>query len=189
MIRLFSGALKGLSLPFVADGPIRPTTQKVRSAVLNSLGASLAGASFADLFAGSGAVGLEALSRGASNVLLVEKDRKVHQTLERVLASEFRLRSQPVRLVREDALHFVKTYEGVAMDILFLDPPYGFPDWEKLLRCLSSSGIVQNQSTIILEYHHRDDPSSWVLAFFPAYEFKTTSYGESRILFARPVVP
>lgn len=190
MIRIQSGILKGMSLPFVPDPKTRPTTQKVREALLNSLGDAVSMGSFADLFAGSGAVGIEAASRGAREVLLVEKDRKVALPLEQFLTTDRRIQKAGIRLIREDVLSFLEKYEGDPFDIVFLDPPYEYPDWEKLLRCLASSGIVQKKgSIIVLEYFHRDDPSGVVREIFPDHQTKVTSYGESRILFARNVNP
>ena len=179
-----------MSLPFVPDPKTRPTTQKVREALLNSLGDAVSMGSFADLFSGSGAVGIEAASRGAREVVLVEKDRKVALPLDQFLKTDRRIQKAGIRLVREDVLSFLERFEGDPFDIVFLDPPYEYPDWEKLLRCLASSGIVQKKgSIIVLEYFHRDDPSGMVREFFPDHQIKITSYGESRILFARNVNP
>ena len=190
MIRIQSGIFKGMALPFVPDPKTRPTTQKVREALLSSLGDAIPHACFADLFAGSGAVGIEAASRGAQEVLLVEKERKVALPLEHFLKTDQRIQKGRVRLLREDALSFLARFDGDPFDIVFLDPPYEYPDWEKLLRCLASSGIVQKQGAIIvLEYYHRDDPSSLLRQIFPEHQVRIASYGESRILFARNLNP
>jgi 16S rRNA (guanine966-N2)-methyltransferase len=190
MIRIQSGLFKGMYLPFLPDPKTRPTTQKVREALLNSLGESLFHASFLDLFSGSGAVGVEAASRGAREVVLVEKDRKVALPLENFLKTDQRIQKARIQLLREDCLSFVRRFQGEPFDIVFMDPPYEYPDWEELLRCLASSGIVQKQeSVIVLEYYHRDDPSGLVSQFFPGRQIRITSYGESRILFARNVNP
>jgi len=179
-----------MALPFAHDPKTRPTTQKVREALLNSLGESLSQSSFLDLFSGSGAVGIEAASRGAEEVLLVEKERKVTFPLENFLKTDQRIQKARIRLLREDCLSFIRRFDGPPFDIVFMDPPYEYPDWEELLRCLASSGIVQKQRTVIvLEYYHRDDPSELVRRIFPGHYLKITSYGESRILFARNVNP
>jgi 16S rRNA (guanine966-N2)-methyltransferase len=190
MIRIQSGLFKGMALPFTPDPKTRPTTQKVREAIMNSLGELVSQASFLDLFSGSGAVGIEAASRGAREVLLVEKDRKVALPLENFLKTDQRIQKARVQLQREDCLSFLNRFEGPPFDIVFMDPPYEYSGWEELLRCLASSGIVQKQgAVIVLEYYHRDDPSELVRQIFPDHRFKITSYGESRVLFARNVSP
>ena len=108
----------------------RPTTDRVREAVFNSLGSAgvLDGALVADLFAGSGAIGIEALSRGAERCVFVERDRKALRALDDNLdALDLRDRS---KVVAADAVSAAATIDA---DIVFADPPYDFDDWAQLL--------------------------------------------------------
>ena len=80
-MRIVSGRLKGMRLSSPSGGVVRPTTGNIREAVFNILGQDLSGVDFIDLCSGTGAMGLEAASRGASDILFVERDRKVAQIL------------------------------------------------------------------------------------------------------------
>ena len=117
----------------------RPTTDRVREAVFNALGSAgvVEGALVADLFAGSGAVGLEALSRGAERCTFVERDRGALRALEDNLATlgvEDRC-----RVVRGDALVMARSIDA---DIVFADPPYDFADWERLVGEITADLLV-----------------------------------------------
>lgn len=138
---------------------VRPTQDRVREALFSSLQPSLAGASFLDLFAGSGAVGLEAWSRGAERVQWVEQDRRVFATLKENVATL--IDAQAARhCFCQDVLAFCRGWhESVGFDIIFADPPYamrrsgaGFS--EALLAALSLDGrhsMVAPGALLILE--------------------------------------
>jgi 16S rRNA (guanine(966)-N(2))-methyltransferase RsmD len=99
---------------------LRPTPDRVRETVFNWLGQDLSGRSCLDLFAGTGALGFEAASRGAARVTLVERDRAACEAIERAAA---RFGADRLEIVRADALQFVA--RGPARyDVVFLDPPY-----------------------------------------------------------------
>lgn len=122
-MRIIAGEWKGRRLRSPAGREVRPTTDRIREAWMSALGASLIGARVVDLFAGSGALGLECLSRGAESVVFVEKSRGALRLLReniRMLGCQGR-----VRVVEGDALRWVRTLPPGAFDLALADPPYG----------------------------------------------------------------
>jgi 16S rRNA (guanine966-N2)-methyltransferase len=138
-MRVVAGELRGRRLAAPRGGSTRPTTDKVREAVLNAL-ASLdlvVDARVADLYAGSGALGIEALSRGAAHCTFVERDRAAIATLDENIGTlELRDRS---RVIVGDG---VATAPQLDVDLVFADPPYGFDDWPRLLRAVRATVVV-----------------------------------------------
>jgi len=122
-VRIIGGLHRGRKLP-VNDAPgLRPTPDRVRETLFNWLGQNLSGWHCLDLFAGSGALGFEAASRGAASVILVEQAKLVARSLQ--IAAET-LKDPAIRVVCADALAFLKKPQGLApLDLVFLDPPYG----------------------------------------------------------------
>ena len=128
MLRIIGGTWRGRKLRFPASAAIRPTPDRVRETLFNWLGMTIHGARCLDLFAGSGALGLEALSRGAAQVTFVERDAAAaHALRERLLEWQ----AQDARVERSDALRYLSG-DARPFDIVFLDPPYAS---ELLGRC------------------------------------------------------
>jgi 16S rRNA (guanine(966)-N(2))-methyltransferase RsmD len=123
-VRIIGGAWRSRVLRFPADADVRPTPDRVRETLFNWLGQDLAGRRCLDLFAGSGALGFEALSRGAAEVVMVERSRHVLAAL-RESAALFGVGAPRLRLVLGDALHFLDSRDRASFDIVFVDPPYG----------------------------------------------------------------
>lgn len=120
VLRIIGGSWRGRRLRFPAAALIRPTPDRVRETLFNWLGARVAGASCLDLFAGSGALGLEALSRGAAHVTFVERDAAAARGLRATLAA---WGARDALVERGDALAFL-TGRARPFDIAFLDPPF-----------------------------------------------------------------
>jgi 16S rRNA (guanine966-N2)-methyltransferase len=121
-VRIIAGEFRGRSITPAADRRVRPTADRVREAWFSILGTRLAGARVLDLFAGSGALGLEALSRGAEFVDFVELARP---SLEALRANIDALDvGERVRVHRGDALRFVESLDATTYDVAFADPPY-----------------------------------------------------------------
>jgi len=125
---------------------LRPTSDRVREAVFDIL-ASLGvveGASVLDVFAGSGALGIEALSRGADSVCFVESDRRAVAGIRDNLDSTGFGTAPGVRVVRTEALGFLAREAGAGKryDLAFVDPPYAFEDWRPLLELLPADVAV-----------------------------------------------
>jgi 16S rRNA (guanine966-N2)-methyltransferase len=120
-VRLIGGRLKRSKLP-VPDVPgLRPTPDRVRETLFNWLGQDLSGWRVLDAFAGSGALGFEAASRGAAAVLLLEQDSGLVTSL---LASAQRLGTPELRVQRTDALRWMATAEAASFELVLLDPPF-----------------------------------------------------------------
>jgi 16S rRNA (guanine966-N2)-methyltransferase len=126
-VRIIAGRLRGSKLP-VADRPgLRPTSDRVRETLFNWLQPVLPGARVLDLFAGTGALGFEAASRGAADVRLVERDPALAANLR---AQAERLRVDTVRVHLADALAWLRAPASERFDIVFLDPPFDAGLWE-----------------------------------------------------------
>lgn len=120
-IRIIGGTHRGRKLAVLDRPGLRPTPDRVRETLFNWLGQRLDGLACLDLFAGSGALGFEAASRGAARVVMVESDREAFAALEQAKAA---LGAREVELVRGDALGYVRRTEA-RFDVVFLDPPFG----------------------------------------------------------------
>ncbi|MEJ5358501.1 MAG: 16S rRNA (guanine(966)-N(2))-methyltransferase RsmD [Desulfobacterales bacterium] len=148
MLRVIAGELRGRRLRTPSGRTTRPTADRTREAVFNILGARLLGGWVLDLFAGSGAFGIEALSRGAAGAVFVENDRRAFAVLQRNLA-DLGLLGRSRAFLRDAArgLGFLAG-EGFRFRIAFLDPPYGaglvVPALQGLLAaaCMDPGGLI-----------------------------------------------
>ena len=123
-VRLIGGRWKRSKLP-VADAPgLRPTPDRVRETLFNWLGPDLSGWRCLDAFAGSGALGFEAASRGAAQVLLLERDRKLARSLGE---SKARLGADNLRIEAADAMAWMARCAADAFELVFIDPPFDLP--------------------------------------------------------------
>jgi 16S rRNA (guanine966-N2)-methyltransferase len=121
-VRIIAGEWRGRPLVAPAGRSTRPTTDRAREAWMSIIQPGIVGACVLDLFAGSGALGLEALSRGAAEATFVEDDPRALTALRKNVAALGA--ADRVTIVRADAVRFVKTLEAGAFDIGFADPPY-----------------------------------------------------------------
>jgi 16S rRNA (guanine(966)-N(2))-methyltransferase RsmD len=127
-VRIIGGAWRSRLIVFPPRKDLRPTPDRVRETLFNWLGQDLSGRDCLDLFAGSGALGFEAASRGARRVTMVESDPLVFRALG---ASRAALDARDVELRRSDALDFLRTDAG-AYDVVFVDPPFKAGYWPRL---------------------------------------------------------
>jgi 16S rRNA (guanine966-N2)-methyltransferase len=178
--RIVAGTLGGRRLSVPAGARTRPTSDLVREALFNSLASltDLAGARFADLYAGSGAVGLEACSRGAAQVLLVESDpaaARAARTNIGVLGVADR-----VRLVTAPVATALATAPDSPYHIVFADPPYSLPDDQLGLvqRRLIDGGWLAPEAILVIERSSRSSPLGWVE---PITGVRARRYGETTL--------
>ncbi len=140
-VRIIAGSRKGARIFAPKGSDTRPTGDRVREAAFNLIG-PVDDATVLDLFAGSGAMGLEALSRGAASAVFVESDRDACRAIERNLE---KLRITSARIVQRDVLQALAT-ERQTYDIVLCDPPYGFADHDRLapylVRALAPDGLL-----------------------------------------------
>lgn len=173
-MRIISGIAKGMTLA-APRGDVRPTSDRVREAIFSSLGERVVGATVLDLFAGSGALGLEAASRGASAVTFVENARASLDTIERNLESFRRNRGASCRfkVFRADAFKLPLLAE--TFSLIFADPPYG----EAAQKLLALSLPLAPDGLLVLESAKRDalmPGETWSLK-------REAIYGDTRVSF------
>lgn len=151
-VRIIGGQWKRTRLAVLDRPGLRPTPDRVRETLFNWLGQDLSGWRCVDVFAGTGALGLEAASRGAAEVLLVEQDP---QLVERLRATVSKLDAQAVVAVqRGNGLNLLAGLAPASRDLVFLDPPFDADLWAKALR--AAAAAVQPEGRIYLEA-----PSAW----------------------------
>lgn len=162
-VRIISGQWRGRKLPVRDVEGLRPTTDRVKETIFNWLAPHVRGTRCLDLFAGSGGLGLEALSRYASHVTLVERDRAAAEQLRSNLA----LLGQPAaEVVESDALHWL---QGAARpyDLVFLDPPFRKDLLPAVCTLLEQNGWLADDALIYLEREKEAEapalPPSWQL--------------------------
>ena len=157
-LRIIGGEWRSRKLPFVDAPGLRPTPDRIRETLFNWLQSEIHGATCLDMFAGSGSLGFEALSRGAKDVLFVEKNA----TCAKQLNENLTLLNAEARVLQSDALNFLNQLEEPkqAFDIVFLDPPYRQRLIEKSITYLNIEKLIDSNTLIYLE-HESDEKYNW----------------------------
>ena len=179
-MRVVAGSARGRRISAPPGSDTRPTTDRVREAVFNALGSlgAVDGAVVVDLFAGSGALGIEALSRGAASAHFVEADRRAADVIEHNLdALDLAARAVVVRRPVDAALPDLPA----PLDLVLADPPYAWDGWADLLAALgpklAEDGLVVAETDRSLTL-----PGGWE-------KVRERAYGGTVVLFARPEPP
>ena len=156
-MRISAGEYRGRQLRSPKGSRTRPTSELVRQAIFNVVGTRIQGARVLDLFAGTGALGLEALSRGAADATFVERDREALTSLRANLASLGL--SARARIVGQDALMALGRLAGAEerFDCVFLDPPYGGDAAGRCVETLAPGGILSDNALLVVQAFHRTD--------------------------------
>jgi 16S rRNA (guanine966-N2)-methyltransferase len=175
-VRVIAGELKGRLLDYPQQGPFRPTMQRTKSSVFESLGRMIDGAVFVDLYAAAGGIGIEALSRGARFVCFAESDRAALRYLQRNLEN-CRVATERYRVYAVDVTAFLKgSLEKLAPDIIYVDPPYNDTDFGVLLELLGA--IVYPRSAVIVVEH----PTGMVTTDVPGLaRSRVRSFGQTTV--------
>jgi 16S rRNA (guanine966-N2)-methyltransferase len=146
-VRIIGGQFKRSKLPVVDKPGLRPTPDRVRETLFNWLGQDLTAWSCLDAFAGTGALGLEAASRGATQVQLVEADSALAAGLKQCVAQ---LGATAVQVLRGDGVMALRHAAADSLDLIFLDPPFDSPIYQPALqaaaRAIRSSGLIYLES-------------------------------------------
>ncbi|OGX41043.1 MAG: 16S rRNA (guanine(966)-N(2))-methyltransferase RsmD [Omnitrophica WOR_2 bacterium RIFCSPHIGHO2_02_FULL_68_15] len=152
-VQMLGGAWKGRAVVIPKELGLRPTSQKVRAALFNLLGPRVAGARVLDLFAGTGALGLEAASRGAAAVTFVERSAACTDALRRTLTTFGPLPGLAAEVVTFDVFATIRRLagQGKTFDLVLADPPYGGPWGRKSLQGVSAHAIIAAAGTMVLE--------------------------------------
>ena len=149
-MRVIAGRARRLKLLTPPGMDTRPTTDRTKETLFNILQPQIGGARFLDLFSGSGAIGIEALSRGAAFAVFVEKDRAAAECIRKNLA--FTRLGESGQILRRDVMGALRALEGgPAFDIIFMDPPYGRKLEEQVLRYLAQSSLLAEDGAVIVE--------------------------------------
>jgi 16S rRNA (guanine966-N2)-methyltransferase len=182
-VRIVAGSAKGVRLAPVPPG-VRPVSDAAREGLFSSLAEQVPGARVLDLYAGTGAMAIEALSRGAEHAVLVERDRAALRTIrENLERAKMGDRSQ---VVTTDVLSFVRTHDnlGPGPDLVFADPPYAIDqvELEAVLSALGSAGPADDGWRVVLTRPKKSStpviPVHWVLA-------RRLTYGDTLVLIFR----
>ncbi len=153
-MRVVTGKAKGRKLKPVPGGETRPITDRAKSALFNILGEEVVGARFLDLFAGTGQVGIEALSRGAAEAVFVERSPAALRTIRENLARTGLTGS--ARVVRADVFSFLRG-KPEPFDFIYIAPPQYQGLWEATLQVLDTSpGWLAEDGTAIVQIHPRE---------------------------------
>ncbi len=148
-MRVIAGKARRLNLETLPGLETRPTTDRIKETLFNILQADIPGSSFLDLFAGSGAIGIEALSRGAEKAVFVDKNPKACACIRRNL--EF-TRLSGGQVLNMDVMQALRSLEGRAVfDCVFMDPPYGKELEKEALQALFRSSLITADTLIIAE--------------------------------------
>lgn len=154
-MQIGSGKLRGRRLHTPRGSRTRPTSGRLRKSLFDVLGARLEGARVLDLYAGSGALGLEALSRGAASAVFVERGRQAAESIRKNVA-ELRL-SDRAEVVGRDVFgtleRLLARFER--FDVVFADPPYRSADPDKLLDRLGAEPLLEEEGLVVIEHHHK----------------------------------
>jgi len=176
-VRVIAGEARGRKLVAPPGRDVRPTLDRVREAVFSILGPQLEGAAFLDLFAGSGANGIEALSRGAQSATFVDADEKALAAVRKNLAATGF--EAPSRCVRCRFPEEARRVHGV-YDVIFADPPYGFSQYEALLRAIEDQALLADNGRVLIEHRHGD---ALCTAAGQLVQRGTRRYGDSAVSF------
>jgi 16S rRNA (guanine966-N2)-methyltransferase len=188
MTRIIAGRFGGRTLTVPARGT-RPTSDRVREAIFSRLSHDdiLDGARVLDLYAGSGALGLEALSRGASHVTLVDSGRQAVEAARRNVSAL--TASSAVVVTAEDvtryAARLAETTSNPSLDLVFIDPPYDVSNetLEAVLESLASPTVLSEHAIVVVERSTRTPAPTWPEAL---ELFSTKAYGETIVYYLEP---
>lgn len=152
-MRVISGQAKGHPLKSVPGSSTRPTTDKVKESLFSMIGPYFDDERVLDLFAGTGGLGIEALSRGAGHAVFIDSNSQSIEIIRRNLEStRLEVRAE---VYRNDARRALKQLErvGKPFDLIFLDPPYIMKDCDEILAELASRGLVEEGAVAVVEHH------------------------------------
>jgi len=181
-MRIVAGKYRGRLLLTVRGQGVRPTSDRLRETLFNILAPQIVGSRFLDLCAGSGAIGIEALSRGASNVTLVERSRTACSLIRKNLESLGIERDAAV--VCRDAEPAVRSLAGqeAQFDIIFFDPPYACTIHGPVLDLIARGHLLSEDGIVVIEHRAKAPPGS---EFAGLKVYRQLKQGESALTFMR----
>jgi 16S rRNA (guanine(966)-N(2))-methyltransferase RsmD len=178
-MRIIVGKLKGLTIEAPRGVLSRPPLAIIRESVFNILADSVEGTRVLDLFAGSGSLGIEALSRGAGRAHFVDSSKRSVEMIGRNV--EKLGISDACSITRLGSLDFVRSWHGQPFDLVFVDPPFLSGLIDDILGHLPASGVLSPGAVVVCRTHWREDP----LIPEALSEVKRRKFGESVVRFLR----
>lgn len=162
-IRIIAGLYRGRKLPVIMSPGLRPTTDRIKETVFNWLMPYIPGSRCLDCYAGAGSLGFEALSRGASELILLELNKRAAQQLR---VNKTRLEAEHIKIVEVDSLHYLRNNLASPQDIVFIDPPFHQGLVEQTITLLNR-GWLAELAIIYIEMEHDHNgvnlPDNWQL--------------------------
>lgn len=155
-MRVIAGTARSLPLKTVPGNKTRPTTDRIKETLFNMIAPNIPDCRFLDLFSGSGGIGIEALSRGASFAVFVEQDRAALQIIRQNLAFTH-LQDRAVVVPGEAVRSVAFMKQERPFDVIFMDPPYNHDLERKVLEALSKSSLISESTLIIIEASEHTD--------------------------------
>ena len=182
-MRVIAGSARSLPLKTLKTGDTRPTTDRIKETLFNTLMPDLPGCRFLDLFAGAGAIGIEALSRGAKEAYFVEKNTDAVKIITENL--KFTKLHDKAKVLKRDAYDAVAELAGNGVfDIVFIDPPYGKQMGFEMLKVLKRSGIADEDTLVVIEEDLSDEIAEGDV--FSGFEIKRIKkYRSNRHIFLK----
>ncbi len=181
-MRIISGTARGTKLFTLTGDNTRPTLDRVKESLFNIINKKIYEAKVLDLFAGSGAIGLEFASRGAEKVVLCDNSKEainiINKNIEKTHLKE------KVELIKSDAIIVLEKLKNEKYDIIFLDPPYNSQLIEKTVKKVFSQDMLSTDGTLIVE----TDDEERILKEIEKYKkniYDTRSYGRVKLIFLR----
>ena len=176
-MRVIAGTARSINLITPKGLDTRPTTDKYKETLFNCLQSYVGNCVFVDLFAGSGAIGIEALSRGASKALFCDNSREAYDCIK-VNLSKTRL-SDKAEVYREDASFFVKNRIKEVPDIIFIDPPFKKHLEKEIIPLLCEKELIGEDTIVVVECDYDADfefLNDYSLEIFKIKEYKTNKH-------------
>lgn len=161
-MRVIAGLARGVRLAALKGADVRPTLDRVKESFFNKVGPQLEGVAFLDLFAGTGSMGIEALSRGSEKVVFVENNRRardlIYNNLERCHFGAVDSGEQNWVLLKCAAVHALHNLEDrkYQFDIVYVDPPFADDGYRDILSALSRSRLLTESSLVVVESFHKN---------------------------------
>jgi 16S rRNA (guanine(966)-N(2))-methyltransferase RsmD len=179
-VRIIGGIYRGRRLRTVEGLAVRPTSDRLRETLFNILAPRIEGSRFLDICAGSGAVGIEALSRGAGEATFIDNARLACSVIEANLQTLGR--DLEATVINRDAVVALKRLaeEANQFDIVFLDPPYASEIYHAVMRKLATSALLSDNSIVIVEHRAKTPPEA---DYNGLRLFREVKQGESAIAF------
>jgi len=179
-MRVISGSAKGIRLESVPGKSTRPITDKVKEALFNILGSTVVGISILDLFGGTGAVGIEALSRGASYAHFLDTNYRAFKTIQHNL--EITRLATKATVLKKDAFAYLHEEIEKLFDLIYIAPPQYKDLWIKAMHILDDNPSLLNiDGIVIVQIHPKEYKETVVFRNFKPYDER--NYGDTRLIF------